>query len=497
MLSRARLFFILNLIFLGIICFKSLDPNAFVKAPAPGSLAFYQGERLEFIGFVCEEADVNYKSRRLSVCASDYRHDKVLITTSLYPEYDYGDFLIIKGLLQAPPILEGFDYARYLGRYGIASVMYYPRLEKVGAKAGAPELSSFSELSSSSALGLFPDSQLSFRQKIYLQLLKAKWFLKKTMEKSLPEPEAGLAVALLLGYRRTILAEDAEVFARTGLSHLIAISGSHITIMSAMLVGALLFFGASRRQSLRGVFVFLAIYPLITGLSASAVRSAIMGGLMFLALYYGRLSSAINALIFSAALMLVFNPRLLRDDIGFQLSFAAVLGIIYIYPLGSSLSSRIKRWTTRGASTYRRRAGKLFLIFWEIFSLTFACQLAVTPIMLANFQQFSLVSFIANPVIAWIFPLLLGALILPLLPAALCSALGPWFFAPAYFLLALLFKTARFFSGLSWAASEVSNFSAGATIIYYSILISIVLIMRAKLKKKNACTKTKARNKQL
>jgi predicted membrane metal-binding protein len=59
-----------------------------------------------------------------------------------------------------------------------------------------------------------------------------------------------------------------------------------------------------------------------------------MGGLAFLAIYYCRHSSLIRALIFSAAVMLAFNPRLLKSDIGFQLSFMAILGIIYIYPFG-------------------------------------------------------------------------------------------------------------------------------------------------------------------
>lgn len=474
MISSARLFLFGNLIFLSFIALRSLNATAFVKQPLPGSLASRQGQNLEFIGLVCEEADLNYKTRRLTICASDNRHDKILITTHLYPEYDYGDKLRIKGLIQTPPEIDGFDYARYLGRYGIASVMYYPRLEKY-----CPP----------------PTCSLSLRKNIYRHLLLGKSFLKNVMEKSLPEPEAGLAVALLLGYRRTILAEDAAVFGRTGLSHLIAISGSHITIMSAMLVAACLFFGASRRGSLRAVFLFLLVYPLITGLSASAVRSAIMGGLMFLAFYYGRLSSLTNALIFSGSLMLVFNPRLLRDDIGFQLSFAAVLGIIYIYPLGSGLTRRLRRKLEKAKHVWQRQAWKLILIFWEIFSLTFACQLAVTPIMLANFQQFSVVSFIANPVIAWIFPLLLGALILPLLPVALLPVLGPWLFAPAYFLLVLLFKTARFFAGLSWAAADVPNFGFRAALIYYVLLIIIIFIFRARTEGKSKLIKTRVKNK--
>jgi len=416
MLSKSKIFFAINI---GIILFifaRGIDNRAFLATPQVGEVAFYNGQNLDFSGRVCEEADLNYKSRRLTVCAGS----RALITTNLYPEYDYGDFLQISGLVQKPEEFNGFDYERYLARYDIYSVMYYPKI-------------------------MSASGDLSFGQKIYERLLKIKQGIRLVIDRSLPEPEAGLADALLLGYRRTILPEDTELFARVGLSHLIAISGSHITIMSAMVLNLALFIGLRRQAALKIVFLFLFLYPLITGLSASAVRSAIMGGLVFLALYYGRLSSIIRALVFSAALMLIFNPRLLRDDIGFQLSFAAVLGIIYIYPFFSQFSPKIKK-------KFSGLAGKIISAIWEIFSLTLACQLAVLPIMLSNFKQFSVISFIANPAVIWIFPFLLAALITPIIPALIFPVLGPWLFAPAYLMLKFIFVAARFFAAPSWAA---------------------------------------------
>ncbi|HZJ41270.1 MAG TPA: ComEC/Rec2 family competence protein, partial [Candidatus Saccharimonadales bacterium] len=376
MLSKSKIFFGANLIFILFIFVRGFNDRAFLAIPQSGEAAYYNGQKLDFKGRVCEEADVNYKSRRLTVCAGS----RVLVTTNLYPEYDYGDFLELSGLVQKPEEFNGFDYERYLARYDIYSVMYYPKISLV-------------------------DGTMTESQKIYLVLLKLKGKIKATIDRSLPEPEAGLADALLLGYRRTILPEDADLFARVGLSHLIAISGSHITILSAMVLNAALFIGLRRRLALKVVMAFLIIYPLITGLSASAVRASIMGGLIFLAFYYGRLSLIIRALVFSATLMLIANPRLLRDDIGFQLSFAAVSGIIYIYPFFSKLAPAIKK-------KFPGLTGKLLSAFWEIFSLTLACQLAVLPIMLSNFKQFSLISFVANPAVIWIFPFLLAALII-------------------------------------------------------------------------------------
>jgi len=420
MLSKSKIFFGANLIFIFFIFGRGLDNRAFLPSFKNDAVAYYNGQKLDFSGRVCEEADVDYKSRRLTICAGS----RVLVTTNLYPEYDYGDFLKINGLVQKPEEFKGFDYERYLARYDIYSVMYYPKITFLDNKLSG---------------------NLSYGQKVYKGLLKIKQGIKLTIDKSLPEPEAGLANALLLGYRRTINREDAHLFARVGLSHLIAISGSHITIMSAMVLNAALFIGLSRPRALKIVFIFLIIYPLITGLSASAVRSAIMGGLLFLAFYYGRLSTIIRALVFSASIMLIANPRLLRDDIGFQLSFAAVLGIIYIYPFFSKLTPVIKK-------KFSGLSGKILSAFWEIFSLTLACQLAVLPIMLSNFKQFSLVSFVANPAVIWIFPFLLAALIIPIIPAAIFPVLGPWFFAPAYLMLKFIFVASHFFALPSWAA---------------------------------------------
>lgn len=438
MLTPSKIFFAVNLIFILFIFARGIDNHAFLPTFKSTDVAYYNGRNLDFRGQVCEEADVDYKSRRLTVCAGS----RVLITTNLYPEYDYGDFLQISGLVKMPEEFNGFDYECYLARYDIYSVMYYPKI--------------------TSASG-----DLSFRQKIYGRLLKIKQRIKLTIDRSLPEPEAGLANALLLGYRRTILPADTDLFARVGLSHLIAISGSHITIMSAMVLNAALFIGLRRQIALKIVFLFLFIYPLITGLSASAVRSAIMGGLVFMALYYGRLSSIIRALVFSAALMLVFNPRLLRDDIGFQLSFAAVLGIIYIYPLFLPVTQRLKK-------KFPGLIGKLIVGIWEIFSLTLACQLAVLPIMLSNFKQFSVISFVANPAVIWIFPFLLAALIIPIVPALIFPGLGPWFFAPAYLMLKFIFAAAKFFAAPSWAAIEISNFGCLVAPVYYLLLFIII-----------------------
>ncbi len=446
--SKAKIFLAINFAFIVIIFLLSLRSQAFQKQIKVSDISYYNGRALGLTGRICEEADVDYKSRRLTVCVGGEVKGRVLVTTNLYPEYNYGDWVAISGELEAPPLIDGFDYESYLARYDVYSVMYYPKIESA---AGG----------------------ISLMQNIYLYLLKFKWFLKKTIERNLPEPEAGLASALLLGYRRTVMRDDLQMFSRVGLSHMIAISGSHITILSAMIVNFFLALGVSRRRSLKIIFAFLILYPLVTGLAASAVRSAIMGGLAFLAMYYERLSSLIRALIFSAAVMLALNPRLLRDDIGFQLSFLALLGIIYLYPLGEAITNRwLDKFKLKG-----RTKGIIKTVF-DTINLTLVSQIVILPIALISFKQLSIIAPLANVFVLWTFPPLLASLIIALFLSAIIPALGVFFFTPVYFLLKYIFVASDILAAPTWAAISINGFNWYWGALYYGILIILVKLSR-------------------
>lgn len=446
--APAKIFLIFNLVLIIFVFFQGGRPNAYRPLVTAKNLAYYNGRSLKLSGRVCEEADLDYKSRRLTICVGGSISGQVLVSLKLYPEYDYGDYLEITGRLEAPPKIEGFDYESYLARYDIYSVMYYP---KASLKA----------------------SRLNLGQKIYRRLLDFKQGIAKLINQSLPEPEAGLASALLLGYRRTVSQADLKIFARVGLSHLIAISGSHITILSAMLLNFLLFSGFNRRQSLRLIFGFLFLYPIITGLAASALRSSIMGALALLAVYYERVSSLIKALVFAAAAMLIFNPRLLRSDIGFQLSFLALLGIIYVYPLGERLSSYL---LDKIQPRLEIKTG-LKNVF-DIINLTLVSQVMILPIALIDFRQLSLIAPLANILVLWTFPPLLSALIIGSALSSLWPAASVLFFMPAYFLLKFIFFVSSYLASFSGAALNVSGFTWYFGGVYYLFLIILVKLLR-------------------
>jgi competence protein ComEC len=398
------------------------------------------------LGKVCQEADVSYNNRRLTICTPE----KILVTTNLFPVYDYGDNLRIRGELQAPAAFSEFDYPAYLARYGIYATMYYPQLEAV-------------------------EGSLSWRQKMYWRVILFKQGIKNIIERYLPEPEAGLATAILLGYRRTVTKDDLAIFSRVGLSHLIAISGSHITVLVALLLNFLLFLGSNRRQAVVTILLFLLFYPVFTGLSASAVRSAIMGGLTFLALSWGRARAMSRALVLAAALMLMVNPRLLRDDVGFQLSFISLLGLVYIQPIIKAgfvfIFGRLSSWSV----------GKIVL---ETISLTLAAQLAILPISLITFKQISLVAPLANILALWTFAPLLALLVAAVAVSAIFPEAGLICFFPVYLLLKFIFLVSEVLASPNWAAREVQGFTWLLGFIYYLGLIIGIVWWRAKYRKR-------------
>ncbi len=458
-MSKPKIFLFINLLFISIIFFLGFRSNAFRPKIKPADLASYNGKLITLTARICEEADVDYKSRRLTVRTSGKTSGQVLITTNLYPEYNYGDFIKVSGELEAPPVIDGFDYESYLARYDIYSVMYYPKI-------------------SLAAASLTPAPSLTLAQRSYLWLMKFKWRLKEIIDSNLPEPEAGLANAILLGYRRTVMREDLRVFSRVGLSHMIAISGSHITILSAMIINFFLALGVRRQRALIIIFAFLILYPLITGLAASAVRSAVMGGLAFLALYYQRTSSLIKALIFSAAGMLMLNPKLFRDDIGFQLSFLALLGIIYLYPPGEGLTKK-----ALDKLKLKVHTKKILKTILDTINLTLVSQIVILPVALINFKQLSLIAPLANVLVLWTFPLLLAVLIIGLFLSVAIPGLGVIWFLPAYLLLKYIFLASSILASPSWAAINISGFNWWWGGGYYLVLFGLFYFLTRYQKK--------------
>jgi competence protein ComEC len=379
----------------------------------------------------------------------------VLVTAPLYPQYQVGDYLSVSGRLTAPLNWSAFRYDRYLARYNIYGLFYYPKIETL-----SPHF----------------DAATSF----YRHLLMIKKQANQLIDRNLPEPLSGLANALLLGYKKTLFKEEQAAFSCCGLSHIIAISGSHLTLLAALAFNFLLALGWSRRQSFRPVVIFIWFYTLLTGWQTSAVRAAIMSSLTLWGQQHGRGQAGGRLLIVAAAAMLFNNPFLLRDDLGFQLSFAAMAALLWLYPalkqVGENLTAVVfkQRYTKTGWHRFR-------LALIDTLALTMASQLTTWPLSVFNFGKFSLIAPVANAAIIWSFAWLLPGLLLATTASLIFPAAAAVWFFPLRFLLYYVWKLAAYLA--SWPAACFNwTISPAALIIYYMSLITVMIIINRRAK---------------
>ncbi len=292
-------------------------------------------------------------------------HGMMLVRVSPEIDVHYGDKISLRGQLLSPPEHEEFSYKEYLSRQGIYSYMPHNRVGILATGGGTP---------------------------LMRAILALKERALKTVYQLWPDPEASLFAGILLGIETGIPKPVQEAFKATGTSHVIAISGFNITIIAGMFAT---FFGRifNPRKGAIAAVLGITLYTILVGADAAVVRSAIMGGFSLFARQVGRRQHGINTLAFTAALMSLHDPHV-PWDVGFQLSFAATLGLV-LY--ADSFAQAFIRGASRFLSdtTVKKLAGPV----GEYVLFTLAAQLTTLPVMAYHFGSISLSAFITNPVI--------------------------------------------------------------------------------------------------
>lgn len=213
-------------------------------------------------------------------------------------------------------------------------------------------------------------------------------------------PEA-LVKALIAGDTAQITQSMRTSYSIAGLSHILAVSGLHTGIIAFiiyLLLTPLKYMGARR------VIPFVTViatwgYIYIAGMPSSAVRAGIMATLVLIGDMIGRRETTINALLASAFLMLLYNPRYIFD-VGFQLSYTAVFSIFYLYPLLMS--------AFRESTGIKRR-------LCSVAAVTIAAQVGTLPLCIYYFHQLPLLGIVSNMIVIPLLPFVMGIAILALL----------------------------------------------------------------------------------
>lgn len=190
-------------------------------------------QEITLLGIVVAEPDIRSNHIKLTIKVKEIIlveaeprpiqiDGKILVTSSRYPEYQYGDKLKVTGFLKTPQIFEGFNYQGYLAKEGIYSVVFWPKIEKIGSSYGNPLIKIL----------------FSFKNKF-----------KETVDKFLSPPQSGILKALVFGDESDLSKSWKEKLNLTGIRHIAAVSGMNITIISVLILNFLLRLGFWRRHA--------------------------------------------------------------------------------------------------------------------------------------------------------------------------------------------------------------------------------------------------------
>lgn len=366
--------------------------------------------------------------------AEQYSKVKFITFQPLYPKYEAAQKLRVGCQLERPENKdEKFDYIRYLAKDDVYRICKKASLEPLG----------FDENSRTAVLGL----REAIEQKI---------------EKLLPQPEAPYLAGLLLGGSDRLPVDVAEAFRRTGTTHVVAVSGYNITIVASVVTAFLLFLGMWRKRAFWFSVLGIAFFVLLVGSPTSAVRAAIMAILVLWAARNGRLASSGRALLLAASGMILWSPLILVYDVGFQLSFLATIGIVYIY---GPLSEKLK-------------ISNDFLELKSILLVTFAAQAAVTGIIIYQFGTFSPFSLLVNFIILPLVPVIMLFGFVMTVLSFISMSLASYLSWGVWALLHFEIKIIEIFSRIPHASISIENIGVAWLVGYYVFITGLIIYLQ-------------------
>jgi len=420
----------------------------FAVQPPAGGLSIYKDYPVYVEGTVAEEPQYyeDHTAYRLQVSVVETQEGRFAesgtVLVKLYgagageKNFWFGERLRLRGVIteargQRNP--GAFNYRFYLQSQGIDAVIY-PKPSMV------------------SSLG---QGDLNH---VTLSALKLRSSMTKAISSTLPSPSAELLAAVLFGQRHLLPAEVEQNFRRAGVGHLMAVSGLHVGLIAALILGLW------RRINLQGplplllAIILIFTYAFLTGMSPSALRAAIMVSLVLAALLLNREHDLPTAVALAAMITLFINPLLLFT-VGFQLSYAATLTIIYAYrPLEKIL--------------FMIRCPRFLR---SILAITLAAQIGVLPLSLYYFHHLPAGALLFNllllPLIGFVVGLgLTGALLSLIFP--LLGELLLWASRPLLELM--LYITGL--SSMSWFYLAIYPPDVPVLVIFYCLLVAVLII---------------------
>jgi competence protein ComEC len=401
------------------------------------SLQTQVGELVTLKGEVVRDPEVREKSLQVYV---EVGTDLLLVTVDRYTRVAYGDVVSITGTVKLPEAFvtdlgRSFNYPAYLKARGVEYQLAFASLQVLDTGQG---------------------------HQILTWLYTLKHALQAEITRHVPEPASALGQGLLLGVGEALGAEIETAFRRSGLIHIVVLSGYNIMLIVTFMM---LLLRPLQTGLLKLTLSLLAIgaFALMVGLSATVLRASLMAAILVIATAYHRQYLILRVLTFTATVMVCINPWLLVYDIGFQLSFMATLGLVLIAPQ----LERVCTWLPAG---YGLRS---------FFFATIATQIAVLPILLYQIGEVSLIAVVANVLVLPLVPLAMLLTFLVALFGFFSSGLAILMAWPTTLLLTGIIETALWLAKLPYSALVVPVLPAFIIPVAYSLMtIALIYLYR-------------------
>jgi competence protein ComEC len=349
----------------------------------------------------------------------------------------YGDRVTATGNLITPAEADTFSYAGFLARGGVFSIMTNTAVETRSSGHGNP---------------------------LYAGLLDFKMRAQTIIGQNLPEPGAALLTGILLGNERGIPPEVDDAFSAVGASHVVAISGFNMAILSGVIVGGLERLRVRRRWAALIAIGFIGVYTLLVGANAAVVRAAIMSSMLVVGALIRRKTYVPASLAFVALLLSAQNPLILWD-VSFQLSFFATLGLaLFADPLSRRFELFLTRTFPQGI------AGRMSDFLTEPLIVSIAAQITTLPLILVYFGRLSPVSLIVNLLIIPVQAALLILGIMSTLLAFITPGIAQILYWFDLILLSWTIGIVRLFARLPYANVEF-HVDPRLVILFFAVII--------------------------
>lgn len=403
-----------------------------VPSELPSSFTKQIGSEISISGTVTAPPDILETTQRLTVEEGEGKErTRILVITERFPEVFVGDQIVATGTLNSPePFATNggreFRYDLFLKKDGVFALLSFSDIDVVGQERG-----------------FFIDAYRA------LSLIKPAFI--DALSASLVEPYAALSAGLIVGGKEGLPDTLEDAFIKTGLIHIVVLSGYNVMIVADSVRAVLAFLPPRLALGASGATVLL--FVLAAGAGAASIRAGLMALIALFGRATGKTYVAVRALLFVGVLMLLHNPLLLTYDPGFQLSFIATLGLLFGTPITECWFSFVRLRMLR-----------------EVLASTTAAQIAVLPLLLYQTGMLSLVSLPANALVLLVVPLAMWLSYAASAVGFLLPSVAPLFGLPALAILWYITGVAQVLAALPLSSITVPAFSFVFVVFSYTAL---------------------------